>query len=742
MAHETTLQGIGRLATAAAMGTTLAACPAPESPQGAAKAETDPVAGTDEPPVAPDRSPTEVRAAGNHLLGAGSLYLRQHAHNPVDWYPWGAEALERARRLDRPIFLSIGYASCHWCHVMEREVFEHDDVAALLNANFVSIKVDREERPDLDAVYMDAVQAITGGGGWPMTVFLTSALRPFTGGTYFPHDQFVALAREVLRLFRSERERVDEVGAALHDRISAGVPSAPGQAIDPDEVRRATRHAAQTTDPRWGGSPGRQKFPTPIRWRLMLHASRKWGDAEVGQALRLTLDQMASGGIHDHVGGGFHRYATDPRWVVPHFEKMLYDNAQLASLYIEAAASFDRPAHADVARDTLDFLAREMQRGAGLFASLDADSGGVEGTFYVWTPEQLTALAGEADGAALAALLGVTADGNFEGASVLTRRADPARVAAQLGRPVAEVEALWPAWRDRLREARAGRVPPGLDTKIVTSWNGLAISAFARGYAAFGDGTYRSVAEDAAQHLLTVHRRPNGTLYRASNEGRAEHDGVLDDYAFLAVGLLDLFAATGERRWLQAAKELIATADARFVAPDGGWFLTREGAEAPLGRHQDPFDAVRPSGHAAMLEALQRAASLTGDEALRVRVGSALAASAGLARRAGLGMAGTLDAALMAAGPSYQVVVAGRASDRRTHALEAAARAICAPWATVVTVPQTGPDAELMDLLPPTAGKRGRDGGPLAYVCEGRTCKAPTGDPAALRAQVLEGWVR
>ncbi len=675
------------------------------------------------------RTPAEIRSQGNHLKGAGSLYLRMHAANPVDWYPWGPEALARAKALDRPIFLSIGYASCHWCHVMEEEVFSRDDVAAYLNLHFVSIKVDREERPDLDALYIDAVQTMTGTGGWPLTVFLTPAKKPFFGGTYYPHDAFVTLTSRVVDQFARSRGELETRAGDVYAQIAkAPEPSSSGP-VRSEEVVAIAQQLAEQVDPTWGGFRGRMKFPNPVRWTLLLDACRKGGDASLATAVKRTLDSMASGGIHDHIGGGFHRYTVDTEWVVPHFEKMLYVNAELAALYLEAAAAFGERRYVDVATGTLDFLLRDMATANGGFAaSLDADSGGHEGTFYVFSPADLRKVAGDADGAALAAFLGASDAGNFEGKNVLTRRSARA----------ADLAPVFHKWRQKLLDARLTRAPPARDTKVVTSWNGMAISAFAGGFAATGDGRYREAATKAADLLWTVHR-PNGALLRVSNEGHAEGAAVLDDYAAFAGGLIDVFQITGDPRAIERALALVDEVTSNLASDRGGWYAASASSGEPP--RIDLFDSEEPSGYAAMLRAISRLAALTGRPSLYSTLDKAFAAYAESARSAKLGMVGWLDAALRDAGPFYDVVVAGAPDDPRTRALIAAYRALAAPWTVIASVPVSGPSAEAERLMPALAGKTGdATGKPRAYVCIRGACKLPTADPSALRAQLLAGW--
>ncbi len=689
------------------------------------------------------RSVDQVREEGNRLAGERSLYLRQHAHNPVDWYPWGPEALERAARLDRPIFLSIGYSSCHWCHVMEREVFEHDDVAELLNANFVAIKVDREERPDIDAVYMQAVMAMTGGGGWPLSVFLTPDLKPFFGGTFFPKVQFKQLLLRILETYRESREQVDALGQRLHDHLSAGLAPQAGGELNPEVFEQQAALARKLADREWGGFSAQMKFPMPVRWIFLTHLVRKTGDEGLAEVVTRALDAMARGGIRDHLAGGFHRYTVDASWTVPHFEKMLYDNALLALLYLEAGAALDRKDYLAVAADTLDYLIADLQQpGGGLAASQDADSDGQEGLTYVWTPRELAAVAGPEDGPALAALLGVTPEGNFEGRSVLTRRADPVEVASRFERDPVEVAELFDRHRAGLMTARAERPQPGLDRKVITSWNGLAVTALARGARVLDEPRFLQAAQRAAAFLLEVHRRPDGGLFRVSNDGHAEHPGVLDDYAFFAQGLLELYQAGGDRDHLAAASELLSHARARFRHPKAGYYLTEEDQPAPMGRQVELSDGVRPSGNAVMQAALWSLAALSGRTELAAQVEADLAAYAGLLEKAGLEMAGWLDVALMTRGPFYDVVVAGRSGDRGTRALVEAFRDLHPAHAVLVRLPAGGPTPEELELMPGLLGKRALDGKATAYVCKQSACKLPTSDPGVMRAQILEGWDR
>jgi uncharacterized protein YyaL (SSP411 family) len=710
----------------------------------------------DRQPLSPEpaavRTPAQVRSDGNHLQQQTSLYLKQHAHNPIDWYPWGEEALTRAQAESKPVFLSIGYSSCHWCHVMEHEVFDHDDVAEFMNRFFICIKVDREERPDLDAVYMDAVHAITGRGGWPLSVFLTPQGKPFFGGTYFPHDDFLELVRRIREVYLNKREEVtfqaDQVAryaTALPSMIGTAGPGDAAQAmVTGDIIAAAVAQASANFDLKWGGFKGEQKFPVPVRWQFLLHHYRKTGDRQCMNLVQRTLEAMASGGIYDHVGGGFHRYTVDTTWAVPHFEKMLYDNAQLASLYLEAGVVLQRADFLAVGKDVLDFLLQEMRDPQGAFcSSFDADSDGQEGSYYVWSPDDITIATNADDGPVLAQLLGVDEAGNFErGKNVLTRRTDPARIAEQHARDVSGVAGLFARHRQALRAHRARREAPQLDKKIVTSWNGLTISALCQGYAVTGVDSYRKAAEQAAFYLWDVHHIKAGRLHRVSNDGVAGQGAVLADYSLLAGGLLDLYQVTADSEHLSRALQLLDHATENFARPEGGYFLTPARQEAPLGRKVVFFDSVMPSGNAALLHGMIRAAALTGRSEYRQEVARALAAFAPVLAQAGLEMAGWLDAAQKFNGPFYEVIVAGDPGGDGTGELIRAFLSMMPCHAVLAAVPAGGAGQELAALMPPVAGKKAADGRAVAYVCEYGACQQPTSDPRQLRQQILQGWQR
>jgi uncharacterized protein YyaL (SSP411 family) len=687
------------------------------------------------------RTPAEVRQQGNFLKDATSHYLKQHAENPMEWYGWSPRAIERATKENKPIFLSVGYAACHWCQVMEGEVFDDDDTAAFMNEHFVNIKVDREERPDIDAIYMDAVLKMNEGkGGWPMTVVMTPSLKPFFGGTYFPKARFYALMKQTAERFVNEREVIDAQSEEVVTELNKTIQGNPTLIFNYRALRAVMRRALDAHDQVNGGLVGAMKFPTPVRWRYLLNAYRKWGNLDLRQALRLTLDKMSQGGLHDHVGGGFHRYTVDATWTIPHFEKMLYDNAQIASLFLEAGAAFDDARYREIGKSCADFLVKELlDPKGGFYASYAADSADKEGAFYLWTPEELRKIAGDRDGTALAAIMGVTADGNFEEkTSVVTRRADLEDIGRKLSRPVKELRALFDTWRPTLYQVRTKRPWPKLDPKMVTGWNGLAISAVAKAYIITREPRFLKAGMKSAERIWTLHRSADGHLARASTDGQTSEQAILDDYAFFAVGLLDLFEASGKPAYLEWAKVLVAEADARFRRQEPGWFQTPMGDKTLLYRHFEPYDSVLPSGNSQMLEAHLRLAFLTGTSLHFDTVRDTLATYTDTFTKSGLAMGGWASVALRYEGPFYEVVIAG-GGEQRT-ALDAAWRTLKPTWAVKVDVPPGGLSERLSQALPPAQNKVAEMGKATAYVCVRGACLKPTSDPKEFIAQLRLGW--
>ncbi|HEX6285896.1 MAG TPA: thioredoxin domain-containing protein, partial [Acidimicrobiia bacterium] len=558
----------------------------------------------------------------NRLASATSPYLLQHKDNPVDWWEWSDDAFTEARRRDVPVLLSVGYAACHWCHVMAHESFEDDATAKVMNERFVNIKVDREERPDVDSVYMEAVQAMTGQGGWPMTVWIDHEGRPFFAGTYYPRQprggmpSFSQVMDAVWAAWTERRDDVSEQAGRLVAAISREVP---GGAIPAEaELADAYDKIESSFDPVHGGFGHAPKFPQqPVLEYLLRIHGEEWAP-NAATMLAKTLDEMAAGGIHDQIGGGFARYSVDAHWLVPHFEKMLYDNAQLIHLYLWAGLEMEKPALVEVARRTIEYIERDLRHpSGGFFSSEDADSEGVEGKFYVWTPEEIRAVLGDSSEDVIQ-YYGVTEKGNFEGSNILNvvRDAEP----AGLDRA-----------RSALLEARSRRVRPGLDDKVVTSWNGLVIRALSEAGAALGEGHYLDLARQAASFVLGE-LVVDGALKRSWREGRASVPGFLEDHAAMAVGLFTLYSATGEERWYEEAMSLV-TALEQFARPEGGFFATSGQAENLIKRPTDITDNPLPSGNALAAEALLLAHLYTGDQAWRDSAVAALESIALLADR-------------------------------------------------------------------------------------------------------------
>jgi uncharacterized protein len=677
----------------------------------------------------------------NHLIGQQSQYLRQHSTNPIDWYPWSKEALDRAAAENKPIFLSIGYSACHWCHVMEKEVFVKDDVAEIMNKDFICIKVDREERPDLDTVYMEAVQAITGSGGWPLSVFLTPQLQPFYGGTYFPHEHFVALAKSIIKTFRTDYFNVKQLADRIDELLNSRPVIAGETILSLDQIINAGSDAMLQFDKDWGGFGETMKFPMPVRLQFLLHLYRKTGNSQFAKITKLTLDNMASGGIYDQIGGGFHRYSVERTWLIPHFEKMLYDNAQLAGLYLESSAVFDNLHHAEIARETLDFILREMYHSdGGFYSSLDADSEGVEGKFYAWAYDDIIAALGKDSGPLIASILGVTPEGNFEGKNILTRREALTVIATRTDINRDELQKLYDNAVLKLLGYRLSRVPPALDKKIIMGWNGLTISALAKAYLAFADFRYLEAAQKTVEYLWQFHRQPDGSFLRSSYDKKAANPAILDDYAFFANGLLDLFEVTGEILHLQKALELIEYVRTNFADPESGFCLTSKNHDTPYSRRIELWDHVTPSGNAAMLTALFKAGNLIGNEIYLKEVKKALSAYSEIMGKMGLEMPCWFDLALLYHGPYYQAVVAGSPDSPVTKLLLDSYRNLLPSYCQLIQIPESGISGAAETLLPIAIAKSAASGKATAFVCSHGVCKSPTSDSTNIREQIMDGW--
>ncbi|MGE0103535.1 MAG: thioredoxin domain-containing protein [Blastocatellales bacterium] len=676
----------------------------------------------------------------NRLIDETSPYLLQHAHNPVDWYPWGEEAFDRARREGKPVLLSIGYSACHWCHVMEHESFENEAIARLMNDNFVNIKVDREERPDLDAIYMNSVQMMTGHGGWPMTVFLTPDGRPFYGGTYYPpvdrHGMpgFPRILIAISEAFRERREEVEKSAEGLLGelrRIDSVRPS--GGDLSLEVTEHAAANIQRTLDPVNGGFGGRPKFPPSMTLSFLMrnHAGTK--DAGALLAVELTLEKMALGGIYDQLGGGFHRYSVDERWLVPHFEKMLYDNALLSRLYTDAWLMTGRELYRRIACETLDYVRREMtDPSGGFYSTQDADSEGEEGKFFVWTPAQVKAVLGDEDGAIFCRYFDVTEEGNFEGHSILHIEESAEDVSKVLGIPVERLNEVVDRGRKALFAVREERVKPGRDEKILTAWNGLMLRSFAEAARAFDRPDYLQTAIDNARFLLDNLRR-DGRLLRTWKDGRSRLNGYQEDYAYLIDGLLSLYEATFDARWFDEALDLTRVMIEQFHdAETGGFFFTSTDHEKLITRTRDFYDNAVPSGNSVAAMALIRIWLLTGEDSYREIAESILRLMIPGVKRAPGAFGNLLCACDMYLSSPVEIAIIGDPSsdDARALADEVFKRYLPSK---VVAGAAPGSPAGSIALL---EGRSMIDGMATAYVCRRFQCEAPVTDPSALRDQL------
>jgi uncharacterized protein YyaL (SSP411 family) len=691
----------------------------------------------------------------NHLVNETSPYLRQHAHNPVAWYPWGPEALECARRLDRPIFLSIGYSACHWCHVMEHESFEDPEVAQILNEHFVSIKVDREERPDLDQIYMTAVQMLTGQGGWPMSMFLTPDLKPFYGGTYFPPDDrygrpsFKRLLLALVEAWQTRREEITESSQQITERLQQieRVEPAGGQ-LEPRLLQNAVAMHARIFDSTYGGFGSAPKFPHPMELRLLLRVWKRFGDDEALHMARLTLDRMAMGGIYDHLGGGFHRYSTDERWLVPHFEKMLYDNALLAVAYLEGYQATGDALYRQVVEETLNYVLREMTSPEGPFYSTqDADSEGEEGKFYVWSAQEIEQVLGKDRADIFTYVYDVTPEGNWEGHNILHRTRRDEQDARMLRVPEAELRRVLDESKRELFSVRSRRVWPGRDEKTLTSWNGLMIGAFAQAAQVLGNPDYAAAAVRAADFILHSMRVPDGRLLRTYSAGSAPKlNGYLEDYAFLLDALISLYEATFAGRWIEAALDLTnVLIDQFWDEAEGGFFYTGRNHEALIARSKDPRDSSIPSGNAMAVLALLRLAELTGRRDLRDKAEAALRLFQGLMAASPMAAGQMLVGLDFCLGPVQEFVVVGDLSREDMQRALQLIRSRFRPNRVLVAKSEGDERTARPDLLPLLADKTAR-GGLTTYICQDFACQAPLlgveALEAALRSDAVQGSKR
>jgi uncharacterized protein YyaL (SSP411 family) len=677
----------------------------------------------------------------NHLAHETSPYLQQHAHNPVDWYPWGPEALKRARELNRPIFLSIGYSACHWCHVMEHESFEDPAIGKLLNENFVSIKVDREERPDIDQIYMDFVVRSNGHGGWPMSVFLTPDLKPFHGGTYYPPDdryggQMPSFRRLLEAIIAAWRDRQGEVLRSAEQvtqllREGSRVEPAEGQ-LKPELIRDAVHGLSRAFDARHGGFGQAPKFPHPMEIRLLLRAWKRFGDGDALNMARVTLDHMARGGIYDHLGGGFHRYSTDARWLVPHFEKMLYDNALLTSAYLEAFQATGDPLYREIAKETLSYVQREMTSPEGpFFSTQDADSEGIEGKYFVWTLAEVEAALGKELVDVFSYVYDVTSEGNWEGHNILHRTKSYDQDARMLQKPLDELRQQLMAARERLFEVRSRRVPPARDEKALTAWNGLMIAAFAQAAQVLDDPAYAIFASRAADFVLNTMRAADGRLLRTWSAGSsAKLNAYIEDYAYLIDALVSLYEATFDMRWIEEALSLTRVlVDQFWDANDGGFHFTGRDHEALITRPKDLLDNATPSGNSMAATALLRLSKLTGQPDLLKKAEATLHLCRGLMANRPLGCGQMLIALDFYLGPVQEFAIVGDPAHAETKRVLELIRTDFRPTKVVALKKADDPAAE--KILPLLAGKKAL-GEVTTYICHNFACQAPVRGPQAL----------
>jgi uncharacterized protein YyaL (SSP411 family) len=666
----------------------------------------------------------------NHLIDESSPYLLQHAHNPVDWYPWGDEAFEVARRENKPVLLSIGYSACHWCHVMAHESFENEEIAKLMNENFVNIKVDREERPDLDQIYMNAVQMMTHHGGWPMTVFLTPDAVPFYGGTYFPPQDrynipgFPRVLIGVAEAYRDKQDEIRETSASLINELRRlSITNGSDHPIETELLDAAYVGVVRNYDSINGGFGGAPKFPPAMTLEFLLRTYVRTGNREALEMVKYTCGKMANGGMYDQIGGGFHRYSTDARWLVPHFEKMLYDNALLSRLYLHYfQVSGEQSAHETV-EGILDYVLREMTHpGGGFYSTQDADSEGHEGKFFVWDLKEIEQALGEMDAATFSAYYNITESGNFEGKNIPNVTQLSEEIAASLKES-----------RRKLFELRETRIKPDRDEKILTAWNGLMLASFAEAGVILNRRDYTDAARRNAEFVLS-NLREDGRLLRTWKDGRAKFNAYLEDYAFLSEGLLTLFETTGELRWL---KEAIALAD-RMIEEfwddeSGGFYFTGKSHESLIVRSKDYFDNATPSGNSVAAMVLLRLAALTGRESYRSLATAVLREIGEQIRRYPSGFGYALSAVDFLLSTPKEVAIVGKdQADIRPLLAETWRRYL----PNKVVAPGFGPDSDTAQITPLLANRPLLNGLATAYVCEHFACKQPVTDVSAFSEQL------
>ena len=679
-----------------------------------------------------------MSGSANRLAQEKSPYLLQHAHNPVDWFPWGDEAFELARTRDCPIFLSIGYSTCHWCHVMEHESFENEEIAALMNRAFVCVKVDREERPDVDHVYMMACQMMTGSGGWPLTILMTPERRPFFAATYIPPEAMRNFVPRVEAAWREQRESLVSDAGRVADALGRSMNADASTVDGPNVIRRAFQELAARYDTTFGGFGARPKFPSPHTLLFLLHYWKRTGDSDALAMVETTLDRMRGGGICDQIGYGFHRYSTDQQWLVPHFEKMLYDQALLLMAYTDAYQVTGREAFASTAVEIAEYVMRDLSAPEhGFYSAEDADSEGVEGKFYVWTREELVSALGKDDAEVACAYFGVSEEGNFleeagghrTGGNILHQPRPDEEVARALGLELSDLRMRVDAVRRQLLDTRAARVRPSLDDKVLTDWNGLMIAALARSGRVCRRPEHIARAARAAEFLSARMSGRDGSLRHRYRDGDAAIDGMLDDYAFLAWGLIELYESTFEERYLERAIAHTRFMTAHFLDQgSGGFFMTRGDAEPLLARPREVYDGAMPSGNSAAAHNLIRLARFTGEMDFERRGRAVIDAFGAQVARAPMAHCALLLAVDFVLGPSFEIVISGKRGAADVSSMISALESVYLPNRILLFRPADAPEA-IARLAPYTREQVAIEGGrATAYVCREFACQRPTTD--------------
>ncbi len=675
----------------------------------------------------------------NRLINETSPYLLQHAHNPVDWYPWGEEALTQAKQQDKPILLSIGYAACHWCHVMEHESFENEQIAAVMNEHYINVKVDREERPDLDEIYMNAVQMLTGQGGWPMTMFLTPELKPFYGGTYFPPDNrygrpgFPRVLLGVAEAYRERRDEVDQQATQIIANLNQlSAMEGHGHQLTVDMLDTAYQDYLSRFDHHNGGFGDAPKFPPSMGVSLLLRHWHRTGNANALNMVEVTLEKMACGGMYDQLGGGFHRYSVDERWLVPHFEKMLYDNALLTVCYLEAYQATGKAFYRRIATETLDYVLTEMydvEKG-GFYSTQDADSEGVEGKFFVWELEEVEQLIGEEKAKIFCEYYDITELGNFEHKNILHVQTPPDLFAKKLSMDLGELEEILAEGRQKLFDVRETRIKPGLDDKILTSWNGLMIRSMALGYQILGDERYREAAERSARFILSELSQDKGLLLRTHRDGKSHLNAYLEDYSYLVTGLIDLYEATFAVKWLKEAERLNQIMIEQFWDDaNDSFFFTSKNHETLIVRSKTGYDGATPSGVSMAIHNLLRLDKLLNRPDFREKVEATLDVYYHQIEHSPSGSAQMLCELDFLLSTPKEIAIAGQWESEDT---QAALRSIHSRFIPNKVLAFAADDEDVTDLIPLLESKIQVDGKATIYVCENYTCKAPTTDLAEL----------